>query len=246
MRTTFGTSSELYGWDRALAPIGQVVICEGEFDRLALESPGFAAVTSTAGALTFRKEWADALRSIPDIYVCFDRDGAGEAGARRVAAFLPAAKIVTLPRRVAHGGDVSDFFIGLGRTIEEFDAPLATAQRMPGFERLGMGRAAHSRRAVPQRGAEAADLKSQVQIEIWISADLELEVRGRNFAALCPFHDDKNPSLVVFPQTQTFHCFGCNISGDVFTYLMLSRRVTFVEAVRQVQRPLMEHGEEAA
>src|SRR5579859_2014088 len=50
MLFTPGARAELYGWDRVLAKPDQIIICEGEFDRLVLESKGFAAVTSTGGA----------------------------------------------------------------------------------------------------------------------------------------------------------------------------------------------------
>src|SRR5207302_7690608 len=54
MLATPGAHAELYGWERVLANPEQLVICEGEFDRLALESRGVAAVTSMDGALAFR------------------------------------------------------------------------------------------------------------------------------------------------------------------------------------------------
>src|SRR5205823_1507598 len=69
MLATPGAHAELYGWEQVLANPEQIIICEGEFDRLALESRGFAAVTSTGGALTFRPEWPEVLRRIPTLYV---------------------------------------------------------------------------------------------------------------------------------------------------------------------------------
>src|SRR5712691_3789243 len=75
-----GTTVELYGWDRVIAQTSPIIICEGEFDRLVLEANGFAAVTSTGGAGTFRAEWARALYTIPHVYVCYDRDEAGRRG----------------------------------------------------------------------------------------------------------------------------------------------------------------------
>src|SRR5207244_1614480 len=68
-----GARAELYGWERLAAKPDQIIICEGEFGRLVLESHDFAAVTSTGGAGTFRREWAKALRAVPQVYVCFDR-----------------------------------------------------------------------------------------------------------------------------------------------------------------------------
>src|SRR5713226_8475796 len=78
-----GTTVELYGWDRVAAQTSPLVICEGEFDLLVLEANGFAAVTSTGGAGTFRAEWAGEFESISEVYICFDRDPAGRRGAIR-------------------------------------------------------------------------------------------------------------------------------------------------------------------
>src|SRR6266851_4951864 len=77
MMTTHGAYAELYGWGEALKKPPQIIICEGEFDRLVLEAKGFTAVTSTGGAGVFRSEWADELASIPELYICFDNDEAG-------------------------------------------------------------------------------------------------------------------------------------------------------------------------
>src|SRR5437016_1660134 len=53
-----GGYAELYGWSAVLTGPSRIIICEGEFDRLVLESQGFIVATSTAGAGVFRKEWA--------------------------------------------------------------------------------------------------------------------------------------------------------------------------------------------
>src|SRR5437867_1014088 len=119
MLATPGAHAELYGWERVLAKPDQIIVCEGEFDRLVLESQGFAAVTSTGGALTFRPTWAEAFRELPQVYVCFDNDGPGLAGAERVARMIPRARLVRLPEEVGDGGDVTDFFVRLGRSREE-------------------------------------------------------------------------------------------------------------------------------
>src|SRR5437867_6343703 len=131
MLTSPGAYAELYGWDQVLRKPTKIIICEGEFDRLVLEGKGFIAVTSTGGAGTFRKEWAREIETISDIYVCYDRDEAGERGADRVARIIPHAKIVELPEEVGKGGDVTDFFVRLGKSPEDFirlmDAALPAA-----------------------------------------------------------------------------------------------------------------------
>src|SRR5205814_8891092 len=95
--------------------------------RLVLEGKGFIAVTSTGGAGTFRKEWADEFKAIPNVYVCYDRDEAGERGAARVSQMMPHAKIVELPVEVGKGGDGTDFFVRLGKSPEGFIKPMAAA-----------------------------------------------------------------------------------------------------------------------
>ncbi len=235
MLASFGGHAELYGWDRVQESPERIVIAEGEFDRLALESRGFAAVTSTAGALTFRREWADALRFIGEVYICFDRDAAGVAGARRVASFLSGAKIVRLPDEVGHAGDVTDFFVRLGRTEDDFRRLLDEARSCAEAEQAEALIASGQRHA-PFVPSDIAQLKASVRIEDWAGFYLTLVVQGQNYVARCPFHDDRTPSFVVFPATRTFHCFGCRAHGDVFTFLMRMRGIPFGDAVEAVRR----------
>ncbi|MBX3436263.1 MAG: DNA primase [Planctomycetaceae bacterium] len=54
---------------------------------------------------------------------------------------------------------------------------------------------------------------------------------GREFVGLCPFHDDHNPSMRVYPGQQTFRCWVCNTGGDCFTFVMESEHVEFREAL---------------
>ncbi len=85
-------------------------------------------MTSTGGAGTFQHEWAEAFESTPEVYVCFDRDEAGRRGALRVARIIAHAKIVELPPEVGDGGDVTDFFVGLEGSREDFERPLSEAK----------------------------------------------------------------------------------------------------------------------
>ncbi len=59
-----------------------------------------------------------------------------------------------------------------------------------------------------------------------------LKKAGRNFKALCPFHNEKTPSFVVNPDKQIFHCFGCAVGGNVVGFLMRQEHLEFPEAVR--------------
>ena len=79
-----------------------------------------------------------------------------------------------------------------------------------------------------------ADVKRAANIVDVVSRYLELKPAGRSFKALCPFHDDKHPSLSVNPELQIFKCWSCGKAGDVFTFVAEHERVAFPEAVRIV------------
>lgn len=231
MLSSRGAHAELYGWKRVLSIQEQVVICEGEFDRLVLEGQGFAAVTSTGGAMTFRPEWAAYFREIPKVYICFDNDTAGRMGTERVARLIPHAHIVRLPEEVGDGGDVTDFFVRLGKSREDFVALLEAAEPVPHKETI-VPSEQEIRRIVTTPDEEAGRLKSVVTIESIVRQYARLRPSGKNFIARCPFHDDHKPSFVVYPATQSFYCFGCQAAGDVFTFLMKVEQLNFPEALR--------------
>lgn len=75
------------------------------------------------------------------------------------------------------------------------------------------------------------DIKSKNDIIDIISQYVILKRSGRNFFGLCPFHKEKSPSFSVSPDKQIFHCFGCNVGGDVFRFVSKIENVGFPEAV---------------
>lgn len=76
------------------------------------------------------------------------------------------------------------------------------------------------------------DIRQKSDIVEVVSRYISLEKRGRNYVALCPFHQEKTPSFNINPEKQIFHCFGCGVGGEVFKFLMLMEGLSFPEAVR--------------
>ncbi|MBR3002762.1 MAG: hypothetical protein IKF38_04280 [Clostridia bacterium] len=69
-----------------------------------------------------------------------------------------------------------------------------------------------------------------------ISQYVHLKRSGRNYFGLCPFHNEKSPSFSVSPDKQIFHCFGCHVGGNVFTFLTKIENMSFLEAVQNLAR----------
>ena len=77
------------------------------------------------------------------------------------------------------------------------------------------------------------EVKQKTDIIEVISQYTTLTKSGRNFRALCPFHSEKRPSFFVYPEQQSWHCFGaCNTGGDVFSFVMKKEALDFGEALR--------------
>jgi hypothetical protein len=79
--------------------------------------------------------------------------------------------------------------------------------------------------------ASAEVIKSKTDIEELINRTVHLKPCGTRRSGICPFHNEKTGSLMVFPETQTWHCFGCSKGGDCFTWVQKLHNCSFKEAM---------------
>jgi DNA primase len=83
--------------------------------------------------------------------------------------------------------------------------------------------------------AQIAAIKTGVDLKALVeSRGIDLKKNGKGYFGLCPFHDDKNPSLSINPDQNLFQCFGCGAAGDVIRFVELFDKVTFPEAVKRL------------
>ena len=80
-----------------------------------------------------------------------------------------------------------------------------------------------------------AEIRERIEIVDLVQGYVStLKKTGRSFKGLCPFHQEKTPSFVVFPDSQNFHCFGCGKGGDLFTFYMLVENTEFRDALKEL------------
>jgi len=78
----------------------------------------------------------------------------------------------------------------------------------------------------------AAEVKSKLSVVDVVGESVSLKKAGTTYKGLCPFHGEKTPSFVVTPHRESWHCFGCGLGGDMFSFVMQRDSVAFPEALR--------------
>src|ERR1700739_125486 len=88
-------------------------------------------------------------------------------------------------------------------------------------------------------GDFAYTVKQQADIVRIVGDYIKVKKHGaQNYSGLCPFHGEKTPSFSVHATRQFYHCFGCGVSGDVFSFIQKIANISFPEAVRLVAQKL--------
>lgn len=85
---------------------------------------------------------------------------------------------------------------------------------------------------MPHREDDKLRVQQATDIVRLIGEQVSLRPKGKEFAGLCPFHDDKSPSMFVSPAKQIYKCFSCGAGGDVFSFVMNYHKMSFPEAIK--------------
>ena len=78
------------------------------------------------------------------------------------------------------------------------------------------------------------DLLARVDIVDLVDSYVPLKKSGANYAACCPFHNEKSPSFTVSPTKQFYHCFGCGAHGTAIGFVMEYQGIGFIDAVKEL------------
>lgn len=186
-RAGFGTARL---WPLSAFDEDYVVLCEGEMDRLVLDGQGINAVTSTAGAKTWKSEWSEHFEGMK-VRICYDMDTAGEEGSRKAAAsisqFAKEVKIIRLDLS-KQGEDVTDFFVSYGYSIDDFRKLSKTA---PIFRK-------------PLKQEDFAESNGKPE---WVTLGQSLFPEHRNKEVMVPvIVASRRDERLHFPQETIFSC----------------------------------------
>ena len=86
------------------------------------------------------------------------------------------------------------------------------------------------------RDDAVSEVRARTDVAELVGHYVPLKRTGRTFKGLCPFHQEKTPSFIVFPESGTFHCFGCGKGGDVLTFYQEIEHVPFREALTELSK----------
>jgi len=229
-----GSQVTIFGWN-ALLNTDMITIAEGEIDAMLLTSRGVPTITSTAGVGTFKKEWLQALKDLKKIYIVFDLDEPGDKGANKLAQmilenldFIKVYKI-TLPTEVGIGGDITDYFVKLNGSVDDlFYKHANEVKREYKLEEIRPPR----NKDFNNSGITNTDIENAKQVNCSNFIKVERKTHDGMSIAFCPFHKEKVPSFVAYPNGKGWYCFGCGRGGDTIDLVMEMYSLDFKEAIK--------------
>jgi len=239
-----GGKITLYGWHLAKDE-DTILITEGEKDCLVAWSHNIPAVTSTGGAMSFQEEWVQMLEG-KTVIVCFDNDKAGGEGMAKVfKMFEGKCKMMFLPERTGVK-DISDYVMSGG----DLHKLIRTAKVIDDVEddrneRISMWKSTWFHDAIINQAEEVERRKKVIRTDKEFGSDIEIAKAypipqilefNREKKAMCPFHNEKTPSLHYYEATNTTYCFGgCGKSYDAVDIYQKKFNVSFKDAVKELR-----------
>lgn len=238
-----GSKSSLYGIHKA-KDSKTILITEGEMDCLVAWSHNIPAVSGTGGANTFLEEWGQYFTD-KEVVLCFDNDLAGGEGMVNALKVIPQAKVVFIPDR-AGIKDISDYVANGG----DLNALIKTSISLNTIEKVLEDKA--NRQSIWQSTFyHEAFIKEQTKIvykprernakitdKILKAKDFPITelLEFRQSKAICPFHNEKSPSLHYYRATNSCYCFGgCGKPYDGIDIYRKIHNCSFKEAIEKLQ-----------
>ena len=239
-----GGEGTLYGAECFLSG-DTIILNEGEMDRILLMSRGVPAVTSTVGAVGFKKDWICAFKNIKKVYICFDRDEAGDKGAERVGQMIleewndiKVFKCV-LPEVVGKGGDITDYLMktdgDIDKLLYEMSYPIIAKEKKEKKYREYTNANSGNGEYTNANFGDGEITKENIEMarNTDCGSFLKIVRTGAGVSwALCPFHNEKTPSLACYEGERGFFCYGCSAGGDAIDLVRELYKLNFVEAVK--------------
>ena len=241
-----GGKVTLYGLDQLQGNETEIVVTEGELDALVLWSMNIPAVSSTGGAMSFRPEWLEVLPSSEKVqyYVAFDNDAPGAEGMVRAREVLgPATRVIIIPK-IADDKDISDFvarggdFRALMSSAKSYATEADVEEDVLARKGMMLSTLFHqkyldSRRERVHQRAVSLPTDEVLRARSFPMTNL-LDFTGNK--AVCPFHNEKTPSLHYYTHTNSAYCFGaCGRAYDsIDLYRQKHPELTFRQAVAQI------------
>ena len=238
-----GSKSSLYGIHKA-KDSKTILITEGEMDCLVAWSHNIPAVSGTGGANTFLDQWGDYFTD-KEVILCFDNDLAGGEGMVNALRVVPQAKIMFIPDR-AGVKDISDYVTNGG----DLNNLLKTAVSLNTIEKVLEDRAnrqsvwlsTYFHEAFIKEHAkivyEPRKRDPKIQDKLLRAKDYPIDslIEFQQNKAICPFHNEKSPSLHYYSKTNSCYCFGgCGRAYDSIDVYRKLHGVGFKEAIEKLQ-----------
>lgn len=231
--------SAIYGIKNFLTD-STIVVCEGEFDRIILESMGVPAICSTVGATAFKKDWLEAFENCRKVYIVFDNDEAGLTGSDKLGKMIlekySNIKVFNciLPEELGEGGDITDFAKLQGGEIDIDDLFYEKSIMVhPALKKESNHKKYNNERTFDSNEITQEDVDKASSTDCSQFLDIVKEGYDKSWArCILPNHQDNTPSLCAYKAELGYYCYSCSNGGDAIDLVQRLYNLDFIEAVK--------------